>query len=80
MRLHLDTMNRFHREYRTYTAELRRRHLLNEESDPDKWTRKAIRLLFPVETIKFLRARIRPAVPVCSAIRAPAPSNALPVR
>jgi hypothetical protein len=37
MRLHLATVNRFHREYRAYTAELRRRHALCEQSPPDKW-------------------------------------------
>ena len=37
MRLHLDTVNRFHREYRAYTAELRRRHALNEQDAADKW-------------------------------------------
>lgn len=39
MRVHLDTVNRFHREYRAYTAELRRRHALNEQSAPDQWMR-----------------------------------------
>lgn len=37
MRLHVATVNRFHREYRAYTAELRRRHALCEQSAPDKW-------------------------------------------
>lgn len=37
MRLHLDTVNRFHREYRAYTAELRRRHALSEQNAPDQW-------------------------------------------
>jgi hypothetical protein len=46
MRVHLDTMNRFQREYRAYTAELRRRHAANEQSAPSKWTTKAIRRLF----------------------------------
>lgn len=46
MRLHLDTVNRFQREYRAYTAELRRRHSANEQSASSKWTTKAIRRLF----------------------------------
>jgi hypothetical protein len=37
MRLHLATVNRFQREYRAYTAELRRRHALCEQSAPEKW-------------------------------------------
>ncbi len=37
MQLHVDTVNRFHREYRAYTAELRRRHALNEPRDVDHW-------------------------------------------
>lgn len=37
MRLHVATVNRFHREYRAYTAELRRRHALDEQSAPDRW-------------------------------------------
>ena len=47
VRLHLDTVNRFQQEYRAYTAELHRRHLLNEQSEPDNWTNKAIGQLFP---------------------------------
>jgi hypothetical protein len=46
MRHHLDTVNRFQREYRAYTAELRRRHAVNEQNAPSKWTAKAIRHLF----------------------------------
>lgn len=46
MRLHLDTVNRFQREYRAYTAELRRRHAVTEQNVPSKWTAKAIRQLF----------------------------------
>ena len=37
MRLHLDTVNRFHRDYRAYTAELRRRHGLGDQGDADQW-------------------------------------------
>lgn len=39
MRLHLATVNRFHREYRAYAAELRRRHALDDQGDLDKWMR-----------------------------------------
>jgi hypothetical protein len=46
MRLHLDTVNRFQREYRAYTAELRRRHTDNAPKAPSRWTAKAIRQLF----------------------------------
>lgn len=46
MRHHLDTVNRFQREYRAYTAELRRRYAVNERPAPRKWTTKAIRQLF----------------------------------
>jgi hypothetical protein len=46
MRLHLDTVNRCQREYRAYTAELRRRHSRSEQSAPGQWTTKAIRRLF----------------------------------
>ena len=46
MQLHLDTVNRFQREYRGYTAELRRRHAVTEQNAPSKWTTKAIRQLF----------------------------------
>jgi hypothetical protein len=46
MRLHVHAVNRFQREYRAYTAELRRRHTVTEQSAPGKWTTKAIRQLF----------------------------------
>jgi hypothetical protein len=46
MRLHLDTVNRFQREYRAYTAELRRRHSAGEQNAPRSWTARAIRQLF----------------------------------
>ena len=46
MRLHLDTVNRYQREYRAYTAELRRRHAGNEQNAPPKWSAKGIRQLF----------------------------------
>lgn len=46
MRLHLDTVNRFQREYRAYTAELRRRHAVNEQTAPSKWTARSLRKLF----------------------------------
>ena len=50
MRLHLDTVNRFQREYRAYTAELRRRHVASEQAAPRNWTAKAIRQFFSKKT------------------------------
>ena len=51
IRLHLETVNRFQREYRAYTAELRRRHAVNEQNAPSKWTAKAIRHLFSKKAV-----------------------------
>lgn len=51
MRLHLDTVNRFQREYRAYTAELRRRHTRKEQSASSNWTTKAIRRLFTKKAV-----------------------------
>lgn len=51
MRRHLDTVNRFQREYRAYTAELRRRHVVNEQNAPSKWTAKAIGHLFSKKAV-----------------------------
>ena len=51
VRLHLDTVNRLQREYRSYTAELRRRHTVSEQRAPATWTARAIRQLFAKKAV-----------------------------